>query len=50
MQESQAKYTNAKWSKNFYEKQNNIYYLYLDQPEKLAGGGFNLVAELLVNI
>ena len=46
MQESEAKHINAKWSKNFYEKQNNIYYLYLDQPEKLAGGGFNLVAEI----
>ena len=46
IQESEAKHINAKWSKNFYEKQNNIYYLYLDQPEKLAGGGFNLVAEV----
>ena len=27
MQENQAKYTNAKWTKDFYEKNNNIYYL-----------------------
>jgi len=46
MQENQAKYTNAKWTKDFYEKQNNIYYLYLDQPEKMVGGGFNIVAEV----
>ena len=44
--EGEAKYVKAKWSNDFYNKQNNIYYLYLDEPEQITGGGFRIVADV----
>jgi len=45
MQEGEAKYVKAKWSNDFYKKQNNLYYLYLDEPEQIAGGDFRIIAQ-----
>ena len=50
MQESTAKYRKVKWSKNFYKRQNTIYYNYLDQPREIAGsGGFYVIDTVAAN-
>ena len=44
MDEGRAKHTKAKWSNNFYEENNTIYYLYLKEPKKIFDDRFQIRA------
>ncbi|WP_440910429.1 hypothetical protein [Candidatus Pelagibacter sp.] len=44
MEEGQVRYVNAKWSEEFYKRQNVIYYEYLKEPRKIVGSeGYQIV-------
>lgn len=49
MDEGRAKHTKAKWSNNFYEENNTIYYLYLKEPEKMFDDRFRIRAEVYLS-
>ena len=49
MDEGRAKHTKAKWSNNFYEENNTIYYLYLKEPKKIFDDRFQIRAEVYLS-